>query len=258
MPTGKEDVAKFFDENGYISPLDVLTTEEAKELRANFNHCEEEIGQDNATYSLHNTHMTTEWVLRLATHPKMLAPLKAILGPSLILLDSRFITKYPTPEEKNAFVAWHQDVRYWGVEGDVVSVWLAVDDADIENGCMHVIPGSHKMGILQHDSADKDGNLLTSNQAIPLDLFDVTKSTPCPLKAGQMSLHHGHIVHGSETNRSSRRRCGYVIRYIATTAKPIIDADRPRTFPATVLVCGKNDEKNFEDHAPEWFTWKQE
>ena len=68
-------------------------------------------GQENATYSLHNIHMTKEWVLRLATHPKMLAPLKAILGPNLILLDSRFITKYPTPEDKDAFVAWHQDVR---------------------------------------------------------------------------------------------------------------------------------------------------
>ena len=55
--------------------------------------------------------MTKEWVLRLATHPNMLAPLKAILGPNLILLDSRFITKYPTPEDKDAFVAWHQDVR---------------------------------------------------------------------------------------------------------------------------------------------------
>ena len=42
--------------------------------------------------------------------------------------------------------------------------------------------GTHKMGILKHESADKGGNLLTSNQAIPMDLFDVTKAIPCPLK----------------------------------------------------------------------------
>ena len=69
-------------------------------------------GQENATYSLHNVHMTKQWVLRLATHPKLLAPLQAVLGHDLLLLDSRFITKYPTPTEKDAFVAWHQDVRY--------------------------------------------------------------------------------------------------------------------------------------------------
>lgn len=257
MPSGKENIAEYFDENGYISPLDVLNNQEAKELRANFDKCEEEIGKENATYSMHNVHMTHEWVLKVATHPRMLAPIKAILGPNLIVLDSRFITKYPTPADKDAFVAWHQDVRYWGVDGEVISVWLAVDDADVENGCMIVIPGSHKMGILTHESADKGGNLLTSNQAIPLELFDVSKSVPCPLKAGQMSLHHGHIVHGSETNRSSRRRCGYVIRYIASTARPVLDQDRPRTFPATVLVSGHNEEDHFHDHAPHWFTWRQ-
>ncbi|KAL8590454.1 hypothetical protein ACOMHN_011667 [Nucella lapillus] len=257
MSTDGQKTAKFFQDNGYISPLDVLEAEEARQLRENFNRSEEEIGQDNATYSMHNEHMTKPWVLRVATHPKMLAPLQAILGPNLFLLDSRFICKYPTPKTSEAFVAWHQDVRYWGVEGDVVSVWLAVDDADEENGCMQVIPGSHKDGILKHVSADKGGNLLTSNQSIPLELFDINKSVSCPLKAGQMSLHHGHTVHGSDTNHSARRRCGYVIRFIATTTRPITDPDRPRTFPATVLVSGKNEEKNFEDHSPEWFTWRQ-
>ncbi|PVD23428.1 hypothetical protein C0Q70_16697 [Pomacea canaliculata] len=71
-----------------------------------------------------------------------------------------------------------------------------------------------------------------------------------------MSLHHGHLVHGSETNRSSRRRCGYVIRYIATTARPLDDPDRPRKFPATVLVSGSNNTNNFDDHSPAWYDWR--
>lgn len=118
--------------------------------------------------------------------------------------------------------------------------------------------GSHKIGILDHVSEEKKGNLLSSNQSIPDNLYDATKAVPCPLKAGQMSLHHGHLVHGSGTNRSSRRRCGYVIRYVATEAKPIVDPNRPRSFPATILVSGVNDTGNFEDHAPDWFTWKDQ
>uniref|UniRef100_A0A0B6Y972 Phytanoyl-CoA dioxygenase n=2 Tax=Arion vulgaris TaxID=1028688 RepID=A0A0B6Y972_9EUPU len=142
----KGSLAKYFDQNGYVSGLNVLDDKEVLEIRTNFDNVQMEIGEENATYSLHNKHLTDEWVLRLTTHPNMLRPLKEILGPNLMLLDSRFICKYPVRdnEEKEAFVAWHQDVRYWGVEGDVVSVWLAVDDADVENACMYVIPGSQK------------------------------------------------------------------------------------------------------------------
>ncbi|CAG5118544.1 unnamed protein product [Candidula unifasciata] len=252
MTTKNSDMrslAEVFDKNGYVSGLDVLNEKEVVELRANFDKVQDDIGEENATYSLHNKHLTDDWVLRLATHPNMLRPLKAILGPNMILLDSRFICKYPVKEseDKEAFVAWHQDVRYWGVEGDVVSVWYAVDDADVENGCMFVIPGTHKSGILEHVSETKQGNLLSSNQSIRENLYDASKAVPCPLRAGQI-----------DTNRSTRRRCGYVIRYVATTAKPIVDSSRPRTFPATVLVSGVNDTGNFDDHAPEWFTWKDQ
>jgi ectoine hydroxylase-related dioxygenase (phytanoyl-CoA dioxygenase family) len=56
------------------------------------------------------------------------------------------------------------------------------------------------------------------------------------VKAGQASLHDGFLIHGSEPNTSSRRRCGYVIRYVSTSAKPIEDPDKPRSFPCTQLV----------------------
>ncbi|XP_041354742.1 phytanoyl-CoA dioxygenase domain-containing protein 1-like [Gigantopelta aegis] len=262
MKTIDKDFVKFFDENGYQSGIDVLNSEETQDLKKNFNAFEEKIGKGNTQYSLHNIHVEYPWVLKVATHPKMLAPLQAILGQNLILLDSRFICKYtndevPVEEGVEPFVAWHQDIRYWGVDGDVVSVWLAVDDADLENGCMLVIPATHKSGILTHNQAKIKGNLLSTNQEIPPDLYDKSKAIPCPLKAGQMSLHHGHIVHGSEPNRSNRRRCGFVIRYIATTAYPIKDENRPRKFPTTVLVSGKDEHKNFEDHSPEWFDWRK-
>ncbi|RUS91356.1 hypothetical protein EGW08_000873 [Elysia chlorotica] len=209
---------------------------------------------------MHNLHVKEEWVLRLATHPKMLAPLKAILGPNMILLDSRFICKYPVGpgEDKEAFVAWHQDARYWGLEGDVVSVWMAVDDADDENACMQVIPGKTLNPEYVPPPRTPRARLLSTNQAISQELYDTSKAVSCAVKAGQMSLHHGLLVHGSGTNRSSRRRCGYVIRYVSISARPIEDPDRPRSFPATVLVCGQNASQNsFEDNSPQWFTWRE-
>ncbi|KAK3089674.1 hypothetical protein FSP39_005532 [Pinctada imbricata] len=246
-----------FQEKGFIPCIDVLTSEEVRNLRTNFNDLEEKIGKDNATYSLHNIHLENKWVLDTASHPNVLKPVTDILGPNVILLDSRFICKYPchveNTEEVQHFVAWHQDVRYWGIDGDVVTAWIAVDDADVENGCMIVIPGTHKQGLVEHITSIEDGNLLSSNQSIPRHLVDVTKSTPCPLSAGQASLHHGFLIHGSEPNRSPRRRCGYVVRYVSTSAKPIEDPDRPRSFPSTVLLCGTDTFHNFKDNRPDWY-----
>ncbi|KAK6188455.1 hypothetical protein SNE40_004624 [Patella caerulea] len=261
MPVDARNFAEDFDRNGYATSLDVLQEREILELKDNFDNLENSIGKENAQYSLHNIHTKYPWVLKLSSHPRVLAPLQAILGNNLILLDSRFICKYPSQEfqedgSDEKFVAWHQDVRYWGIEGDVISVWLAVDDADVDNGCMVVVPSTHKDGILEHKAASQKGNMLTSNQEIPSNLFDATKSVPCPLKAGQMSLHHGHLVHGSEPNRSSRRRCGFVIRYVSTKAHPIDDPERPRKFESTVLVSGEDRFGNFVDNSPEWFTWR--
>lgn len=112
--------------------------------------------------------------------------------------------------------------------------------------------GTHKNGLVQHEACKVGGNLLSSNQSIPLEFIDLTSVRTCPLKAGQMSLHDGLLIHGSEPNTSSKRRCGFVIRFVATGAKPIQDPDRPRTFPCTVLVSGKDEYENFEDNKPEW------
>lgn len=243
-----------YDSDGFIPSVDVLDDIECRRLKENFDSLEKDAGKEASQYSFHNIHLAHQWVLQIASHPNILKPVKDILGSNVMLLDSRFICKYPESDNGvQAFVAWHQDMKYWGIEGTVVTAWLAVDDSDVKNGCLQVIPGTHKNGLVQHETCKVGGNLLSSNQSIPLEFVDLTSVRTCPLKAGQMSLHDGLLIHGSEPNTSSKRRCGFVIRYVATDAKPIQDPDRPRTFPCTVLLSGKDEYGNFEDNKPEWF-----
>uniref|UniRef100_W5NCG1 Zgc:174917 n=1 Tax=Lepisosteus oculatus TaxID=7918 RepID=W5NCG1_LEPOC len=273
MSSSLAQLGASYRRQGFVSGVPVLNQEELETTREAFSRLEREFGKEYAQYSLHNVHLQYGWVMDLATHPKVLELVKAILGPDVILLDSRFICKYPVaphsspgggeesdrsdskPEQQGTsdlpFVAWHQDIRYWGVAGGpVLSVWLALDDSFRENGALQVIPGSHTLGILPHQSSARSGNMLSTNQEIPEHLLLTDSAQLCPLQAGQMSVHDGLLVHGSEPNTSSRRRCGFVIRFVPTSAFPVQDPDRPRHFPATVLVSGRDQFKHFPSSTP--------
>ncbi|XP_070769922.1 L-proline trans-4-hydroxylase [Enoplosus armatus] len=262
MSTSAAKLQETYNHQGFLSALPVLNDTELREAKRAFSELEKEFGEDYTQYSLHNVHRQYPWVRGLTKHPQILQVVKAILGPDVILLDSRFICKYPTLKpnvqeseegetkpDGNAglpYVAWHQDMRYWGIAGGpVLSVWLALDDSLKENGALRVIPGSHCAGMLPHRLATRPGNMLSVNQEILEELVQADEAVLCPLVAGQMSIHDGLLVHASDANTSQRRRCGFVIRYVPTCAYPIQDPDRPRKFDATVLACGTDQFNHF-------------
>ncbi|KAE8584155.1 hypothetical protein XENTR_v10020848 [Xenopus tropicalis] len=135
-----------YEANGFLTAIDVLGKDELNQACKEHAKLENKFGKEYTQYNLHNIHMQYEWVMNLAAHPKLLDAITAVLGPNVILLDSRFICKYPSsdvPHKDNTapYVAWHQDIKYWGFEGGpVASVWLAFDDVDAENGVLQVIP----------------------------------------------------------------------------------------------------------------------
>src|SRR5262249_15249974 len=123
--------------------------------------------------------------------------------------------------------------------------WLAIDDADRENGCMRVIPGSHLGEILDHGKSSKAGNLLSINQEIADSAVNAETAVDIVLNAGQMSLHHGKLIHGSNPNRSDRRRCGLTIRFVPPTVKPV-KSNSTRGGWNPVLVSGEDRYHHFE------------
>ncbi|NP_001099060.1 uncharacterized protein LOC565650 [Danio rerio] len=267
------DIQGQYKQDGYLTALPILSPEELQQARNAFAELERKHGESYTAYSLHNIHKEYDWVMALAKHPRLLEVVTGVLGPDVILLDSRFICKYPVgsrhaekqesngiiqlsntcnkaedsnEKEEMPFVAWHQDMKYWGFEGGpVLSVWLALDDSLEDNGALQVIPGSHHYGLLPHHQSKRAGNMLSVNQEIPEELVETEKALLCPLLAGQMSVHDGLLVHASDPNTSNRRRCGYVIRYVPTCTYPIQDPERPRTFPDTVLVSGFDKYNHF-------------
>lgn len=224
--------------DGYLIPLDILTPAETSHHRGVFDRIEQQIGKEKAQFGVIQRHLDDPDLWALASHPKVLDAAEIALGPDVVLVATHFFVKYPDMTEK--FVAWHQDVTYWGFDPAIATtVWLAIDDVDIENGCMRVLPGSHKRGQLPHGKSTRPGNLLSINQEIPHELIDESAAIDFPLRAGQASLHDGLTVHGSNPNRSRRRRCGMTIRFTTPEVKLAPDQNFKSSW-APMLLRGKD------------------
>ncbi len=185
------------------------------------------------------------------TDPDLLDLVSGAIGPDIILWASSVFCK---PPGVGLEVPWHQDGQYWPIRPRAtVTVWIALDDVTPENGCMRVIPGSHRMGEFTHETSDRDDLVLSNVLNDPR--IDLASAYDVCLTAGELSLHDVDIVHGSQPNRSARRRAGFAIRYMPSTAHydrslrmasasatvPVEFAQRPIWLVRGVDRCGRND-----------------
>ncbi|MFT5089346.1 MAG: ectoine hydroxylase-related dioxygenase (phytanoyl-CoA dioxygenase family) [Candidatus Latescibacterota bacterium] len=238
------NLGQTYAEQGFVSGIDIFNTDEIDHFRSCFDQLEASEGREKCQIGLQARHLTDEFIWKLATDRRILDAMQEVMGQDLLLLSTHFFCKYPDPEGKK-FVAWHQDVTYWGLEpAEAHTAWIAIDDADIENGCMQAILSSHKDGIAAHDKSDKEGNLLSINQAIPDELVDTSKVVNLALKAGQISIHDGQLYHASNPNISNRRRCGLTVRFIAPHVKQVQLNSTGDKWP-TILVRGQDEHHNF-------------
>ena len=162
----------------------------------------------------HDAKAAQAW-LDFARHPGILDLVSQLIGPDIILWGSQVFCKPPVTGKA---IPWHQDGQYWPIRPIATcSVWMALDDATPENGCMRFIPGSHARGsIYKHRINDSKDVVL--NQEVDPSQFDESAGRDDVLRAGQFSLHDVYLIHGSNANSSPRRRAGFVIRYMPATS----------------------------------------
>ena len=249
MSIGREQVEAYENE-GVLSPVPVAAEAEATRYRQLFDELEAKVGKEKAQIGLLDAHFQERFIWELATHPRVLGAVEALIGPDILLLATHFFCKYGQSLQSDAFVAWHQDVTYWGLDPAVaITAWYAVDDSDVGNGCMRVIPGTHNAGIYTHHKSEQEGNLLSINQTVVVSKAEERRAVDLILRAGEMSLHDGLLVHGSLPNGSSRRRCGLTLRYIPTRVRQGQDNSVGARWQ-TILVCGQDREYHFTTRRP--------
>ena len=238
MPKILTDVqVEQFWRDGCLFPVRVMSEADAKEIRRKLEDYERRSGGPLAGDLRHKTHLLFPWLAELVRNTRIVDAIEDLFGPNLLCWTTNFFIK----EASNpAFVSWHQDSTYWGLnKPDVVTAWVALTPSNQANGAMTYIPGTHTSDQLEHRDTFAKNNLLTRGQEVAVDV-DESRAVTIELEPGEISLHHVRLVHGSPPNPSNDRRIGFAIRYIPTSVAQIAGAD------SATLVRGVDTYHHFE------------
>ena len=218
MPNLSSNQLKQYNDEGYIAPINILSTEEAIEARKEIELIEKKIPNEINKKGRYNVHLISPKLDAIVHNSKILDIVESIIGKNILVCGTTLFIKNPKQE---GFVSYHQDAKYIGLEPhNWVTAWVAITDSYEENGCMRMWPKSH-LEIRDHNEKFNEGNLLTRGQTV--EGVPISEIKSVELRAGQMSLHHPRIVHGSGINNSNDRRIGFVIQsYIGTNVKQIL------------------------------------
>ena len=216
-----EDQINQYNEKGYIAPIHALTKDEANEVRKEIELIEKKWPNELSGLGRNYPHLISPILDNVVHNSNILDAVESLIGKNILACGTTLFIKEP---DEKGFVSFHQDAKYIGLEPhNWVTAWVAITEANENNGCMRMWPGTHKEELKHHsDKFDSDsGNLLTRGQTVenvPLD-----KTEPVILSPGQMSLHHPRIIHGSGVNKSKERRIGFVIQsYIGTNVEQVL------------------------------------
>lgn len=153
--------------------------------------------------------------LDLARDEAILDLIEDAIGPDIVLWGCQIFCK---PGGDGMEVPWHQDGQYWPIRPlGTCTAWIALDPSTVENGCLRVIPGSHRGKILHPHLTENRTDVVLTQRAAE-GTFDERTAVDIELEPGQMSLHDVYMIHGSAPNRSPKRRAGVAIRYMPATS----------------------------------------
>jgi non-haem Fe2+, alpha-ketoglutarate-dependent halogenase len=211
-----EEQKAFYHENGYLLGLPAIySRDEMRQFNAELPSLLALLETGESAKDIREWHESSTYLYDIVMNPAIHDLVEGILGPNFYCWASSFFIKEPYSKST---VGWHQDAYYWPMHPhNSVTVWMAFDDVDAENGGMKIIPGSHQHGLIKHKRSEKTDSVLTLE--LETGTFSESDAVQFQLKAGEISLHDDRAVHGSPANPSARRRAGLTIRYSGTNVR---------------------------------------
>jgi non-haem Fe2+, alpha-ketoglutarate-dependent halogenase len=211
-----------YERQGIVFPINVLSSEEVSYFNSEFEALIKHCGLQKR---LDNLHLFFEWAHRLATHDAVLDAIQDVIGENILVYSTLIFYK---PPRDSSYASWHQDSFYSGLNlTPSISAWIALTPSNSANGCMRVIPESHKRGVLNHINVGDESNLLRRGEQVAT-VINEADALDVVLQPGEMSLHHSAILHRLKPNTSCGPRIGFIVRFvthqITNRASPMLHA----------------------------------
>lgn len=167
----------------------------------------------NLVYQIRYPHRHVPLFFEHASDPAILDAVEDLLGPDVVLYNTQILLK---PAYHGASQPWHQDSAYWPIHPfQLLTCWIALDEATVENGCMRFIPQSHKLGLLPHTAGRALSNASGGTAAAVQEVIvDETQAVPVPARPGCGSFHHCLTLHGTTGNATPFRRRAIICHYM--------------------------------------------
>ncbi len=229
-----QDQRATFDRDGFIDRIRIFDGSEVTRIRTDFDRLlQMSLAAGRDGYSVQNWQHTCASIHDLVLDPRILDCVEDLLGPEFVCWSTHCFCKLPGD---NRTVSWHQDAPYWGLTPThTVTAWLAIDDVDAENAALQVLPGSHLLGRMpMRESLPEERNVLWQTTT---DIERYGTPVTTAMRAGELSLHSDLLIHGSEANRSARRRCAIALRYCTADVRNTGNWTAPSIHCRGVATC---------------------
>jgi non-heme Fe2+,alpha-ketoglutarate-dependent halogenase len=233
-----DEQIRFFDDNGYLPPVQVLTGEETAHFAAHVASFRSRFPEHTKKLKT-KAHLLCPWVADIAKHPRIGDLYQDLIGEDILCYSMAFRIK---PSDGKVQAGWHQDTAYGGIDPIMIIGALALSHCTVRHGCLQVIPGSHKLGTLPHAESDDPTSILARGQFISVD-FDKSTAVDMELKPGEIGLFNSAAIHGSGVNTSGEDRVLLLVELMPTCVK------QRKHRESAMLVRGTDTYRNFDEEA---------
>ncbi|HMN83356.1 MAG TPA: phytanoyl-CoA dioxygenase family protein [Burkholderiaceae bacterium] len=226
----------FFNENGSLPPVRVLTQEEVERFAADLAGCRARFPEHTRKLKT-KAHLLCPWVDEIARHPRVLDVYQDLIGEDILCYSTAFRIK---PSDGKVQAGWHQDTAYGAIEPIMIIGALALSDCTVQHGCLRIIPGSHKLATLPHTESEDPTSILARGQFISVE-FDQSKAVDMALEAGEIGLFNANAIHGSGVNTSGEDRVLLLVELMPTCVR------QRKHRESAMLVRGTDTYHNYDE-----------
>jgi len=198
-----------YEEQGYVEVPRVFALQEIDSINAEIDRLRQKQGPIRDTHFMGQLGLRSEITKDICSDERILTLIEDLVFPGIAIYSAKMVEK---PPFDSIVCHWHQDDAYYSQQSESqcrMSIWIPLQDCDKTNGCVWMVPGSHKWGLREYENRDTG----TCKLSFMDGEAEIPNAVPCPIKAGSVLLFHALTWHRSLGNNTPKTRRSFIVSY---------------------------------------------